>query len=80
VVASVIPVQIINLSMKLSGVTKYENYYYSVSRDVYPPEIFSSKNWHFKKVKIISNTFLKGFLYFLSELSASFVQRMLQML
>lgn len=61
VVASVIPVQIINLSMKLSGVTKYENYYYSVSRDVYPPEMFSSKNWHFKKSENNKQYIFKGF-------------------
>ncbi|MDI6539626.1 hypothetical protein QMA77_22175 [Pantoea ananatis] len=61
VVASVIPVQIINLSMKLSGVTKYENYYYSVSRDVYPSEMFSSKNWHFKKSENNKQYIFKGF-------------------
>jgi len=48
-IASVIPVQIINLSMKMSGATKYDVNNYAVAQDIFPIEMFNSGGWNVKE-------------------------------
>jgi len=48
VIAPVIPVQIVNLSMRLSGATNFELSNYAVSKDNYPIEMFVEGNWKVK--------------------------------
>lgn len=60
-VAPVIPVQIVNLSMKLSGITRSEIYNYSVSQDQYPFEMFESSNWAAKESNNKKFIIFRGF-------------------
>ncbi|MGQ5291276.1 hypothetical protein ACULN0_18290 [Pectobacterium actinidiae] len=61
IIAPVIPVQMINLSMKLSGITKYDVYNYAVAQDKYPIEMFESKSWSLKESNNKDFLIFKGF-------------------
>ncbi|KFX19924.1 hypothetical protein [Pectobacterium betavasculorum] len=61
IIAPVIPVQMINLSMKLSGITKYDVYNYAVAQEQYPIEMFESKNWFLKESNNKKFFIFKGF-------------------
>ncbi|MGM3159386.1 hypothetical protein ACS25C_01200 [Dickeya undicola] len=61
IIAPVIPVQMINLSMKLSGITKYDIYYYAVDKEKYPIEMFESKSWAIKESNNNKFFIFKGF-------------------
>lgn len=63
-VAPVIPVQIINLSMKLSGTTKYDDYYYALPKKSYPLEMFEYKEWSLRESKNDKHYIVKGFSLF----------------
>ncbi|MDC9820531.1 hypothetical protein ABRQ07_19535 [Pectobacterium polonicum] len=61
IIAPVIPVQMINLSMKLSGITKYDVYNYAVDKEQYPIEMFESKSWSLKEIDNKKFLIFKGF-------------------
>ena len=64
IIAPVIPVQIINLSMKLSGTTKYDNYYYALPKKNYPSKMFEYKEWSLRESKNDEHYIVEGFSLF----------------
>lgn len=59
-----IPIMIIDISMKLSGVTDFREHNYTIKSDDYPLEIFDYPNWDIQKNSSANKYTIKGVTFF----------------
>lgn len=59
-----IPIMIIDISMKLSGVTDFREHNYTIKSDDYPIEIFDYPNWNMQKNLANNKYTIKGITFF----------------
>lgn len=59
-----IPIMIIDISMKLSGVTDFREHNYTINSNDYPVEIFDYPNWNIQKNVANSKYTIKGVTFF----------------
>ncbi|WP_158149039.1 hypothetical protein [Pantoea agglomerans] len=59
-----IPIMIIDISMKLSGVTDFREHNYTIKSDDYPLEIFDYPNWNIQKNSSANKYTIKGVTFF----------------